>query len=522
MTPPGRGAGRETVVAVAVDRSAELVTTLVAVLKTGAAYLPVDLGYPAERIAFMLADARPAVVVTSRAAAALPADAPPPVVVENGQHAGADGTARALADAGRGGVGLAGQLAYVMYTSGSTGQPKAVAVTHGGVSNLLGWMQAEYQLGAADRVLAKTPLGFDVSVWELFWPLTAGAQVVLARPGGQGDPGYLSERIASAAVTTAHFVPAMLEAFVAAGDPAACASLRRVFCGGEALAGRVAQRFGERFAAALHNRYGPTEVTVDATAWPCVGGGDDDPPIGSPLANTRAYVLDRWLCPVPPGVSGELYVAGAGLARGYRGRPALTGERFVACPFGPGGQRMYRTGDLAKWTPAGVLVFAGRADDQVKIRGYRIETAETEAVLAAHPGVAQAVVVAREGIPGDLRLAGYIVPAHRAGGGDGAAGRGPERELAALRLPDYMVPSAVVVLDELPLTRSGRVDRRPLPAADYAPGSADRGPATPQEEILCEVFADVLGLDRVGPEDGFFDLGGHSLLAGRLVSQIRS
>ena len=247
-----------------------------------------------------------------------------------------------------------------MYTSGSSGVPKGVAVTHGGVSNLLGWMQAEYQLGAADRVLHKTPVSFDVSVWELFWPLVQGAQVVLARPGGQGDPGYLSALIASAGVTTAHFVPAMLEVFVAAADPAACASMRRVFCGGETLPGRVAARFGQRFAAALHNRYGPTEITVDATAWACVGGGDADPPIGSPVANTRVYVLDRWLSPVPPGVTGELYVAGAGLARGYLGRPGLTGERFIACPFGPGGQRMYRTGDLAKWTPGGVLMFAGR------------------------------------------------------------------------------------------------------------------------------------------------------------------
>ena len=413
-----RGAGPERVVAVAVERSAALVTALLAVLKTGSAYLPVDLGYPPERIAFMLADARPAVAVTSRAAAAvLPADAPPLVLVEDGQRAGADGIARVLRDAGRATQALAGALAYVMYTSGSTGVPKAVAVTQNGIVNRLGWMQAEYQLGAADRVLHKTPVSFDVSAWELFWPLVQGAQLVLARPGGQGDPEYLSQLIASAAVTTAHFVPAMLEVFVAAADPAACTSVRRVFCSGEALAGRVAERFGQRFTAALYNLYGPTETTVDSTAWACARDGDDDPPIGAPIANTQAYVLDRWLSPLPAGVAGELYIAGAGLARGYRGRPALTAERFTACPFGSGGERMYRTGDLARWAAGGQLMFAGRADDQVKIRGFRVEPGEVEAVLAACPGVAQAVVTVREDSAGDRRLAGVHRPRRQCGRG---------------------------------------------------------------------------------------------------------
>src|SRR5580698_2147289 len=313
----------------------------------------------------------------------------------------------------------------------------------------------------------------------------------------------------------------MLEVFVAAADPAACASVRRVFCGGEALAGRVAARFSQRFAAALHNRYGPTEITVDSTAWACVGGGEDDPPIGSPVANTRVYVLDRWLSPVPPGVTGELYVAGAGLARGYLGRPALTGERFTACPFGTGGERMYRTGDLAKWTPAGVLVFAGRADDQVKIRGYRVEPAETEAVLAACPGVAQAVVTAREDIPGDLRLAAYIVPAGGTAGPGGAELTGAVRAFAAQRLPDYMLPAAVIVLGELPLTPSGKIDRAALPAPDYTAAAGGRRPATVREEIVCAAFAQVLGLDQVGPDDDFFTLGGHSLLAVSLAQRLR-
>jgi amino acid adenylation domain-containing protein len=418
-----------------------------------------------------------------------------------------------------------------MYTSGSSGVPKAVAVTHGGVVNLLGWMQGEYGLEVSDRVLQKTAAGFDVSVWEVFWPLAQGAVVVVARPGGQADPGYLSGLIGAAGVTTAHFVPVMLELFVAGADPGRCGSLRRVFCGGEVLPGRVAARFAERFGAELHNRYGPTEITVDATAYACpAGGAGEDPPIGGPVANTRVFVLDGWLGPVPAGVAGELYVAGAGLARGYAGRAGLTGERFVACPFGAGGERMYRTGDLAKWTRDGNLVFAGRADDQVKIRGYRIEPGEVEAVLAACPGVAQAVVTARENTSGDRRLVAYVIPAAHNTSGDGAVADGEEligvvRAFAGQRLPDYMVPAAVVVLDELPLTVSGKIDRTALPApgnaADLA-GTGDRGPATVREQLVCGVFAEVLGLDRVGPDDDFFGLGGHSLLAVRLVSKIRA
>ena len=520
-----RGAGPESVVAVLMERSAGLVTALLAVLKAGAAYLPVDPGYPAERIGFMLADARPVLVLADAAAGLVPDGAGVPVLAVDDPAVA--GEAAGCHPAGPGGAGvLPAHPAYVIYTSGSTGTPKGVAVPHAGIVNRLAWMQAEYGLSGDDRVLQKTPASFDVSVWEFFWPLLEGAQLVVARPGGHQDPAYLSRVISSAGVTTVHFVPAMLEAFLAAGDLAACGSLRRVMVSGEALPGRVADRFAQRLGAGLHNLYGPTETSVDSTAWACTGGAGA-PPIGYPIWNTRVFVLDQWLCPVPPGAAGELYIAGAGLARGYLNRPGLTGERFVACPYGGAGERMYRTGDLARWSPGGVLEFAGRADEQVKIRGFRVEPGETEAVLAACPGVAQAVVTVREDAPGDKRLAAYLVPAPGTAGGDGdlaGAGGGlaaAAREFAAGRLPGYMVPAAVVVLDALPLTANGKIDRRALPAPSYAGGELRRGPATVREEVICAAFAQVLGLDRVGPEDSFFDLGGHSLLAVSLAERLR-
>jgi amino acid adenylation domain-containing protein len=490
----GRGAGPEQVVAVALERSAELVIALLAVLRAGAAYLPLDPSYPAGRIEFMLADARPAAVVTARDMQ-LPAEVDLPRLPAGPRP---------------------GNPAYVIYTSGSTGRPKGVVIPHRGIVNRLAWMQAAYRLGPGDRVLQKTPVSFDVSVWEFFWPLLEGATMVLARPGGHGDPGYLSRVIAAAGVTTTHFVPAMLESFLDSADLGACGSLRRVICSGEALPGLLARRFAASLGADLHNLYGPTETSVDSTAWQC-GTGPGDPPIGRPIANTRVFVLDRWLAPVPPGVAGELYIAGAGLARGYHRQPVLTAGRFVACPSGSG-ERMYRTGDLARWTADGVLEFAGRSDDQVKIRGFRIEPGEVAAVLAAAPGVRQAVVTAREHGPGDVRLVAYVVPA------DGAVAAGLDgvvREFAARRLPEYMVPSAVLVLDALPLTLNGKVNRAALPAPDYAATVSDAGPRNEREAALCQLFAQVLGVERVGVHDSFFDLGGHSLLAVRLVSWVR-
>ncbi|MFB7658153.1 amino acid adenylation domain-containing protein, partial [Streptomyces sp. NPDC056128] len=509
----GRGVGPESVAAVMLERSVELVVALLAVWKAGAAYLPVDPAYPSERIAFTLTDARPSCVLTTRAQAGeLPADLTVPVLaVDEAEPAGRDEWRRPVL--------TAGHAAYVMYTSGSTGRPKGVVVTHGGLANHLLWAQRVFGLEASDRVLHKTPFGFDASVWELWWPLMSGAALVIAAPDGHRDPAYLADLMRREEVTAAHFVPSLLSVFVAESDAVDCTSLRMLFCGGEALTGALHQRVTSLLDVELHNVYGLTETTVDSTSWhggtrEAAGGSV---PIGRPVDNTRVYVLDRFLEPVPPGVAGELYVAGTGLARGYHERAGLTAERFVACPIGDSGERMYRTGDLARWTADGQLVFVGRADDQVKVRGFRVEPGEVEAVLAAHPEVARAVVVAREDTQGDERLVAYVVP-ESDGLGDELSGE--VRAFGSARLPEYMVPSAVVVLDELPLSVNGKLDRAALPAPEYS-SAGGRGPATVAEELVCQVFADVLGVERVGVDDNFFELGGHSLLAVSLVQRLR-
>ena len=514
----GAGAGPGRVVAVVMERSVELVAGLLGVLKSGAAYLPVDPGYPAERVGWMLADAGAVCVLTAAGLAAIGAG---PLLAADDLAAGG----AAVGGPGPQAAVAAGELAYVLFTSGSTGRPKGVCVPHGGIVNRLVWMQGVFGLGGRDVVLQKTPFTFDVSVWEFFWPLLAGARLVLARPGGHRDPGYLAGLIAARGVTTVHFVPSMLAAFMDVADPGLCAGLARVICSGEALTGGLRDRWAARFGRPLFNLYGPTETSVDSTAWQCAADPGGPVLIGRPIANTRVFVLDGWLGPVPAGVAGELYIAGAGLARGYAHRPGLTGERFVACPFGTGGERMYRTGDLARWTAEGQLVFAGRVDDQVKVRGFRIEPGEVEAVLAACPGVGQAAVTVREDVPGERRLAAYLIPAAGDGqdpGQDLGVLAEAAREHAVARLPEYMVPAAITVLDALPLTPGGKLDRAALPAPGQAAAGGGRGPATVEEEILCGVFADVLGLERVGPEDDFFALGGHSLLAVRLVSRVRA
>ncbi|MEU5085172.1 amino acid adenylation domain-containing protein, partial [Streptomyces eurythermus] len=390
--------------------------------------------------------------------------------------------------------------AYVIYTSGSTGRPKGVVVSHDAIVNRLAWMQGVYRLDGTDRVLQKTPFGFDVSVWEFFWPLLEGATLVVARPEGHKDPAYLARVIREERITTVHFVPSMLAAFLEEPSVVGCRSLRRVVCSGEALSEQTQNRFLELVGVPLYNLYGPTEAAVDVTYWECRPGAGAVP-IGRPIWNTRLYVLDGEQRPVPVGVPGELYLAGVGLARGYLNRPGLTAERFLPDPFGSPGSRMYRTGDLVRWRADGVVEYLGRTDDQVKIHGFRIELGEIDAVLARVAGVARSAVIVREDVPGERRLVGYVVAEPGAVCSPDAV-----REALAATLPEYMVP-AVVVVDDLPVTPNGKLDRKALPAP-AAPTAVYAPPATETEELVAAVWAEVLGLERAGRHDDFFTLGG--------------
>ncbi|MGW7516150.1 amino acid adenylation domain-containing protein [Streptomyces sp. NPDC054796] len=524
LTALGVGPGGR--VGVALPRSPELVVALLAVLKAGAAYLPLDPDYPAARLAYMLDDAAPACVLTDAATApTFPAEGPMRLVLDD-PH-----TVAQLADEPRTRPGTGPEPrdpAYVIYTSGSTGRPKGVVVPHSAIDNRLRWMQGEYGLRPDDRVLQKTPSGFDVSVWEFFWPLREGATLVVASPGEHKDPAALARTIRECGVTTLHFVPSMLSVFLAEPDAVRCgAVLRRVFCSGEALPRETVEEAVRVLPGVpLHNLYGPTEAAVDVTYHECGPGSTGPVPIGRPVWNTRTYVLDAALQPCPPGVPGELYLAGAQLADGYLGRAALTASRFTADPYAPKGPdgsaapgRMYRTGDLARWSERGEIEYLGRTDHQVKLRGQRLEPGEVEAALTADEGVRAAAVLVREDRPGDQRLVGYITPAES--GEEGVCDTEALRARLAAQLPDYMVPGALVVLDALPLSPNGKLDRSALPAPELPATEGSRPPRSHREETFTRLFAQVLDVERVGVDDGFFDLGGNSLLAARLAARIR-
>jgi amino acid adenylation domain-containing protein len=522
------GAGPGAVVGICAERSPELVAGLLGILKAGAAYLPLDPAAPRERLAWMAAEAdAPVLLAQERLTQILPAGFPI-LLLDRGREAMtpmaaptpmAPTTPTTRWSDRSPGLALDGEaLAYVIYTSGSTGRPKGVMNSHRAVVNRLLWMQSAYTLRADDRVLHKTPFGFDVSVWELFWPLLAGARLVLAAAHGQRDAAYLLALIGRAGITVVHFVPAMLQAFLDQPDLGSCASLRLVVASGEALPPAVAQRFHERVGARLENLYGPTEAAVDVTSWPCAPtAGGRGIPIGRPIANARILLLDDGGRPAPIGIPAELYIGGVALARGYLGRPELTAEKFVPDPYaGEPGARLYRTGDLARLLPGGEVDFLGRLDHQVKVRGVRIEPGEIEAALLARPELREAVVAARDEPGGGRRLVAYLVPVAPPGPSPGEL-----RDFLRERLPEAMVPAAFVYLDRLPVGRTGKLDRRALPEPErQAPAVGYLAPRTAVEAQLAALWAEVLGLERAGVEENFFDLGGHSLLATQLMSRI--
>ncbi|MFM0666710.1 amino acid adenylation domain-containing protein [Paraburkholderia sediminicola] len=508
------GVRADTAVALCVERSFDMVVALIGVLKAGAAYLPIDPDYPADRIAYLLDDAKPAVVLTQphlleRVAAAVESTSVKILTVD--ALRGADFTLSAP-------VAVApDQLAYLIYTSGSTGKPKGAGNTHRALANRIAWMQDAYRLDTNDVVLHKTPFGFDVSVWEFVWPLAVGAKLAIAAPGDHRDPARLVAAIEAHRVTTLHFVPSMLAAFVAHLEDfhaaARCVSIERIIASGEALAPELVARVAKQLPhARLYNLYGPTEAAIDVSHWTCDARDADaaSVPIGHPIANLQLHVLDAALQPLPQGAIGELYLGGVGLARGYLGRAALTAERFVPDPFSRGA-RLYRTGDLARRRSDGALDYLGRMDTQVKLRGQRIEPGEIEALLRAAQGVHDAVVIVR-----DEQLIGYV-----ACGADNSLDTQTLFEDLRAQLPSYMVPSHLIAMDALPVTPNGKCDRHALPAPvrGAASENAIALPATDTERELAEIWKRVLRVDTISRDDDFFALGGHSLLATQANAQ---
>ena len=509
------GVGADIHVGVCAERSIEMVVALLAVLKAGGAYVPLDPEYPRDRLKAMIEDAAPAVLLTqAHLVDRLPASGKRVFRLDHDWESLANESVEnpEIITSGK-------NLAYTIYTSGSTGRPKGVPNLHQGIVNQVLWMRDSYPLSEADRVMQKTPYSFDVSVWEIFWPLVTGACLVIAKPGGHRDPAYLLNLIEEQGITTIHFVPSMLSIFLEAEGLERFRTVKRVFLSGEAVSFDLQQRFFERLNVELHDIYGPTEAAVHVTYWACLPHSKlTNVPIGRPVANTQIYVLDRHLKPVPVGVAGELHIGGRQLARGYLNRPDLTAEKFIRDPFSSDPEaRLYKTGDLARFLPDGNVEYLGRMDHQVKVRGFRIELGEIEAVLAEFPGVVQAVVIVREDTPGDKRLVAYMVVTS-----SGNLDHEALRTYLATKLPEFMVPAKFVTLDSFPLTTSGKVDRKALPAPQAESRKTELiPPRTPLESQLASLFQNILGVSAVGIRDDFFDLGGHSLMAARLVSQIR-
>ncbi|QMS92433.1 NcpB [Nostoc edaphicum CCNP1411] len=534
------GVSADVLVGICVERSLEMVVGLLGILKAGGAYVPLDPEYPQDRLSFMLEDAQVSVLLSQQQlveklpehqARVVCLDTDWQIIPQSNQQNPITGV-------------QASNLAYVIYTSGSTGKPKGAINTHLGICNRLLWMQQAYQLTEIDCVLQKTPFSFDVSVWEFFWPLLTGARLVVAKPGGHKDSGYLVNLILEQQVTTLHFVPSMLQIFLEEQGLKDCSSLKQVICSGEALPLELQERFFACLGCQLHNLYGPTEAAIDVTFWECQPESNlKTVPIGRPISNTQIYILDQNLQPVPVGVPGELHIGGAGLARGYLNAKELTEQKFIPNPFsgsrrageqrsrGAGERRrkivqspvasprLYKTGDLARYLPDGNIEYLGRIDNQVKIRGFRIELGEIEAALSQHKDVQTSVVIVREDIPGDKRLVAYIVPQPQI-----TPTVSVLRSFLKEKLPEYMIPSAIAILESLPLTSNGKINRRALPAPEPSGTLSDKyvAPRTPLEEILALIWQEVLKIELVGRHDNFFTLGGHSLLATQLVSRVRT
>ncbi|MBV9388117.1 MAG: amino acid adenylation domain-containing protein [Chroococcidiopsidaceae cyanobacterium CP_BM_ER_R8_30] len=512
-----KGVGHEVLVGICMERSLEMVIGLLGILKAGGAYVPLDPAYPLERLAFILQETQVRVLLTQEQLVEhLPAHKAQLICLDSDwELIGQKSRANLICET------TASSLAYTIYTSGSTGQPKGVMIAHHGICNQLYWRQTTFSLTAADRVLQTISLSFDPSVWQIFWPLSFGAQLYLARPGGQRDSAYLVKLIAQQQITVIALVPSMLRLFLQEKDLDTCKCLKHVSCGGEPLPSELIERFFARLNLdnVLHNVYGPTEASIDATFWTCSRNTHHRiAPIGRPIANTQIYLLDSQLQTVPLGTAGEIHIGGVGLALGYFNRPELTAEKFIRNPFSNDlGARLYKTGDLARYLPDGKIEFLGRIDYQVKIRGFRIELEEIEAAISQHPDVRQSVVVVREDIPGAQRLVAYIVLSQAR-----VFTVGVLRRFLQEKLPEYMLPSACVVLETLPLTPNGKIDRRalPVPSQPHALESAFVAPQNPLEFQLKEIWEQVLGIQPIGVKNNFFELGGNSLQAVRLMTQI--
>jgi amino acid adenylation domain-containing protein/non-ribosomal peptide synthase protein (TIGR01720 family) len=508
------GVSPDTLVGICVERSLEMVVGLLGILKAGGGYVPLDPAYPSERLAFMLADAGVSVLLIQKHLQdGLPQTSAQIVCLDQdwdiiAQHSNDNPNSAVQPE----------NLAYVIYTSGSTGQPKGVMIPHRALCNHMLWMQSEFPLTASDRVLQKTPFSSDASVWEFYAPLLAGGQLILAKPGGHQDNAYLLDLIAQQQVSIVQFVPSQLRSLLAEPKIYNCDSLRRVFCGGEALAIDLQASFFSILPnVELCNLYGPTEATIDTTYWRCQPEDEQRVvAIGKAIANTQIYLLDSYLQPVPIGVPGEIYIGGAPLARGYLNRPDLTSEKFIANPF-LSGTKLYKTGDLARYRPDGTIEFIERIDGQVKLRGFRIELREIETQLTQHLHIKQAVVLVREDVPGEKRLVAYIVPSQ---------GQSPTvselRSFLKNNLPDYMVPSVFLTLNTLPFLPNGKLDRKALPAPDTARPDLQAvfaTPRTPVEETLVRIWSEVLRLKNVGINDNFFELGGDSILSLQVIAK---